>query len=132
MFHLSIANSVWAQMRLVAPPIFSHSASPHSIDLVSMVQNKNQLICAKGALIPCNIITDVQKPSNIYSIRRTNMLASLTPRFPSSPCGEFHERSVTLLDRKIQLEQGGAKTSIPPGRVFHTWAERGAHWLSPC
>ena len=113
-------------MRLVAPPKFSHCAWLHSIDLVSMVQNKEHISCANSTLIHCTRITVVQKPSNIYSIRRTNILANLTLRFPSSPSGEFHERRVTLRDRNIQLAQGGANTSTPPGRVFHTWAEGGA------
>ena len=59
-------------------------------------------------------------PSNIYSIRRTNMFAYRTLWFPSFPFGFAQHRPVWLELRNIQELQGGAKKISPPGLVFQT------------
>ena len=50
-----------------------------------------------------------------------NTLARVT-HFEPFPSGFDHLRPVTAELRKIQVLQGGANTTNPPGLVFHTLA----------
>lgn len=70
-----------------------------------------------------NIHEHTNELSCTYIILLTKILASNTQREVGSPFGFVHDLPVTEELRNIHGPHGGAHTSTPPGRVFHTSLE---------